>query len=76
MANFWETLSPHAQSLWNWQRPQIEKRMEERWARDSAARPYATLAQKMYGLSEKRLSDATRGSVSPLNGVAKPSGER
>jgi hypothetical protein len=47
--------------------------MGERWARDPNNR---SLAQKMYGQGNKRLSHAERGAVSPLNGAAKPSGER
>jgi hypothetical protein len=62
-------ISRHAQQLWESGTYALRKRLE----REAAARPDAPLADKLYGpLREPLLPDATRGAVSPLNGVAKP----
>jgi hypothetical protein len=60
-------LSKHAQQLWLSGTHELRKRLE----REAAAMPNADVAQKMYGpLNAPLLPDATRGAVSPLNGVA------
>lgn len=71
MTNAWDKVS--AANLKNWQA--AHNRWVERDAREwAASKNNASLAQKLYLLGEKRLSHAERGAVSPLNGVAKPSG--
>jgi hypothetical protein len=68
VANTWDKLSRHSQNLWRWAAPYVENKMAERWARDPLNR---SLADKMYRQGSRRLSDATRGAVSPLDGRAK-----
>jgi hypothetical protein len=61
-------LSAHAESIWRWAAPEIRKK----WAREAAAEPNASLAQKLWGPVRKPLlADAKRGAISPLGGVAK-----
>jgi hypothetical protein len=65
----WEKLSEA--DLANWQA--AHDRWAERDAREWAASPTnRNLAQKLYLLGERRLSDAERGGVSPLGGTAVP----
>jgi len=67
----WDKLS--VADLANWRA--AYDRWAERSAREwAASKNNTSLAQKLYLLGEKRLSHAERGAVSPLNGVAKPSG--
>jgi hypothetical protein len=66
-------LSRHAQQLWLSGTHELRKRLE----REAVARPDADLATKMFGpLNAPLLSDAERGCVSKLGGVAKPARER
>jgi hypothetical protein len=65
-------LSAHAQSLWRWARPQIEKLME----RDAARHPVSSLAAKMYRMREPQLPHKERGAISPLGGVATVKGRK
>jgi hypothetical protein len=68
MANTWDKLSPANLANWRAAHDRWAERDAREWA-GSANNP--SLAQKLYLLGERRLSDAERGSVSPLNGVAK-----